>query len=640
MPHLLTTLKSETARFIPSRFARLFPVLLALLLLLPGASRGGTNDTADPRLHEIRAKIRENQAVLDSETNLPIRAAVEKRQSLLRQDLANMERRIAIESRERALRSRQKTEPLAVLKVYLLSLKGDEQAAQRRGRALDEQFRLMQLDRAQLNTRLSQLRATPQADPREIGDVESALRGKDEQITLVLLQRDLADWQILLQQEVTRLSDKIQAYEASTAPAVKGMVERLRVIHDGENKLGEIRQRLQGLTERREDVTTALELARAKAAQITEAASIRKERDRMERSRQHLLAWMFTSNEEKEKLQEQEQITCQLAQAQAVEESLLVANQLVGLYEKELDVLRAGLGAWQKRFLESIMVPVAFILAVLVLHFLLTRLILPLLFHRDRLFVVRRYTTYLGSLVILIVLIRFFLEDLKDIGTVLGIAGAALVIALQDLCSSFAGWFVIVGSGKINVGDRVEINGTRGDIIDIQLLRTTLNELDNWMGGDEPTGRIVVIPNSFIFKDKVTNYSHLHPFIWSRKDILVTYETPPQEAMALLWKVLTEETKEEFEAASVAKNVMEKTYGLPDATYEPKIMTSIDDSGVTFKLLYVTHYRRSRVMGGRLNTRILEEFAKNPKLQFAYPTTRQIATADPGSFHVTVNPPK
>jgi small-conductance mechanosensitive channel len=628
------------SRFQRPRIALLVPALLLLLILQAPVARGDTNGVADTRLQEIRVKMQDNQLLLDSETNLAIRAVAEKRQDLLRQDLANMERRLAIESREQALRSRQKTEPLAVLKVFLLSLKGDEQAAQTRAKSLDEQFRFHQLDRTRLNTRLNQLRANTQTDPRSIGDVESALRTQDEQITLCLLQRDLADWQILLQQEVTRLSDKIRVFEAGATPVVKGMFERIRNMREEEKKLGEIRQRLQGLIERREDVTAALELAKAKAAQLNEAADIRKERDRVEKSRQHLLAWMFTSNEEKEKQQEQAQINHQMAQAQAVEESLLTAGQVIELYEKELAVLRAGLAAWQKRFLESIMIPVACILAILVLHVILTRLILPLLYHRDRLFVVRRYTTYLGSLIILIVLIRFFLEDLKDIGTVLGIAGAAVVIALQDLCSSFAGWFVIVGSGKFKVGDRVEINDTRGDVIDIQLLRTTLNELNNWMGSDEPTGRIVVLPNSFIFKDKVTNYTHVHPFIWSRKDITVTFETPPKEARELLWKILTEETKAEFDAASTAKNLMEKTYGIPDATYEPKIVTSIDDSGVTFKLLYVTHYRRRRVTSTQLNERILDEFAKNPKLQFAYPTTRQIPTPESGGFHVTVDPSK
>ena len=629
-----------TSGFVRLRIVFMASFLLFLLVLSVPVSCGGTNDTADLRLQEIRNKIQEIQTLIDSETNLVIRAAAGKRQELLRLDLANMERRTAIENREQALRSGKKTEPLADLKVLLLSLKSDESKLLNRATSLDLQFHQFQADRASLNVGLIQLRSNPQTPPSDIGDVESALRSKDEQITMVLLQRDLADWQILIQQEVTRLSDKIRLFESGVTPVVKGLLERIRSLRAEEKKLSEIRHRLQGLAERKEDVTTALELSKAKVVQLAEALGLRKERERVEKTRSHLLAWMFTSNEEKEKQQEQAQINYQMAQAQAVDESLLAANQLIELYGKELAALRVGLSIWQKQFLEGITIPAVCILALLVLHFLLTRLILPLIYHQGRLFVVRRYTTYLGSLLILIVLIRFFLEDLKDIGTVLGIAGAALVIALQDLCSSFAGWFVIVGSGKIKVGDRVEIDETRGDVIDIQLLRTTLNELNKWMGSDEPTGRVVIIPNNFIFKNKVTNYAHVHPFIWSRKDITVTFETPPLEARELLLKILTEETRAEFDAACGAKKLMEKTYGSPDAIYEPKIMTSIDDSGVTFNLLYVTHYRSRRVVTSQLNERILDEFAKNPKLQFAYPTTRQIPTPESGGLHVIVDPSK
>jgi small-conductance mechanosensitive channel len=236
---------------------------------------------------------------------------------------------------------------------------------------------------------------------------------------------------------------------------------------------------------------------------------------------------------------------------------------------------------------------------------------------------------YLVFLLVLLVLSVFFLEDIKAIATVLGIAGAALVIALQDLCSSFAGWFVIVASGKVKVGDRIEIDGHLGDVIDIQLLRVTLIEVNNWLGIDEPTGRIVVVPNSFIFKSKVLNYSHVHPYIWSRLDITVTFETPAAEAQELLSRILTEETREEFAKAAHAATDMERRYGIADTTYQPKVYSTIADSGVTFSLLYVSHYRQRTAARNRLNERIVAEFGKRPHCAFAYPTERHIPTPVP-----------
>jgi small-conductance mechanosensitive channel len=218
----------------------------------------------------------------------------------------------------------------------------------------------------------------------------------------------------------------------------------------------------------------------------------------------------------------------------------------------------------------------------------------------------------------------------------MGIVGAAVVIALQDLCSSFAGWFVIVTSRKVKVGDRVEIEGHRGDIIDIQMLRTTLLELNNWLGVDEPTGRVVVVPNSFIFKSQVFNYSHVHPSIWGKVDITVTFETPAAKAYETLLRVLEEETKDEFEGAQRGGQKLIDKYGLVRISYEPHIHSVIDASGVTFSLFYVSHYRRYSTTRDKLVTRILAEFEKDPELNFAYPTERLIPTPEGGGFPVSM----
>ena len=159
---------------------------------------------------------------------------------------------------------------------------------------------------------------------------------------------------------------------------------------------------------------------------------------------------------------------------------------------------------------------------------------------------------------------------------------------------------------------------------DIQLLRTTLLEINNWLGVDEPTGRILVIPNNFVFKSKVFNYNYLHPFIWNKLDITVTYETPAQEAQDLLRRILEEETRENFATASQGSRSMETVYGVPDANYQPKIYSFLADSGVMFRLVFVAHYKSCSSTRNRINERIIREFAKDPRMQLAYPTTRQI----------------
>jgi small-conductance mechanosensitive channel len=88
-----------------------------------------------------------------------------------------------------------------------------------------------------------------------------------------------------------------------------------------------------------------------------------------------------------------------------------------------------------------------------------------------------------------------------------GVAGAGIAFALQEVIVSVAGWMAILFSNFYRVGDHVLLGGTTGDVIDIGILRLTLMECGQWVGGDQYTGRIVRISNSHIFKDAVFNYS-------------------------------------------------------------------------------------------------------------------------------------
>ena len=71
--------------------------------------------------------------------------------------------------------------------------------------------------------------------------------------------------------------------------------------------------------------------------------------------------------------------------------------------------------------------------------------------------------------------------------------------------------------------------------------------------------------------------------------------------------------------------------------YQPKLYSFIDDSGVTFRLIYVVHYRKISGVRNRINERIIHEFEKDDRMQFAYPTQRHIPTPEQPGFPVVMN---
>jgi small-conductance mechanosensitive channel len=600
--------------------------------------------TNPPELQRAESRIRAIESILERTTNAADYARLEQRLALEQQDLANRRHRLALESDKAKLATHQRMHAKYMLLESIRAVDSETDRPRVAARKLHYKVLELRAERARLTDKLRRLRDDSGADADAAHILEEQIETLDDEILLRGLERDAEEMKHLLSKEAERINDAINALPINPNPTIR-MLHAKRLAIRSERRLArELAARIAALLTHRDDVTRGLELTRARLTQVEDEIRIEDKRRRMDASGRSdalkaplRLLSLGASTKEKIKTLFEKRAAFQEQQLAALNGTLETAESLRTLYEQELAVLTDDFGGCARRLWVDVCVPLALIAALLLLHALFSRRVLPLLYKRDRLFVARRMAGYLVFLLILLVLALFFLEDLKAIATVLGIAGAALVIALQDLCSSFAGWFIIVASGKVRVGDRVEIDGHMGDVIDIQLLRITMLELNNWLGIDEPTGRVIVVPNSFIFKSKVVNFSHVHPYIWSRLDITVTFETPAEEAHALLTRVLTEETREEFEIASRAAEAMEQHYGVADTTYTPKVYSVIADSGVQFSLLYVSHYRRRTEVRNRINARIIAEFARNPRLAFAYPTERHIPTSTPGTLTVTLD---
>src|SRR6202789_56411 len=159
---------------------------------------------------------------------------------------------------------------------------------------------------------------------------------------------------------------------------------------------------------------------------------------------------------------------------------------------------------------------VAAVIGILCIHatFRVLEQTLPRRFGRaDERYKVRKFVIFSGYLSILLFLAILFEDRLGRLSFDFGVVGAGVAVALQDVLASIAGAFAIGFSRLCAIGDRVQIGDTRGDVIDIVLLRTTLMETGSWVSRDLYNGRVARIPNSTILKVSVFNYSQGFRFI-------------------------------------------------------------------------------------------------------------------------------
>ncbi len=234
---------------------------------------------------------------------------------------------------------------------------------------------------------------------------------------------------------------------------------------------------------------------------------------------------------------------------------------------------------------------------------------------------VRKILTFLSYLVSALAFMAVFSDRLSGLTVAFGVAGAGIAFALQEVIASVAGWIAISIGGFYSPGDRVQLGGIKGDVIDVSILRTTIMEMGEWVAADLYTGRIVRVANSFVFKEPVYNYSGDFPFLWDEITLPVRYGSDWKLAREILHKVVNEVLSEYADEVVDSWKAMVRQYRVEDANVEPMVTLRATDNWIEFTVRYVVNYRKRRWTKNYLFTRILEEVDKtDQKVQLASAT--------------------
>ena len=235
----------------------------------------------------------------------------------------------------------------------------------------------------------------------------------------------------------------------------------------------------------------------------------------------------------------------------------------------------------------------------------------------------RKTTGYVYIFLIFLVLFRVWFNPGWNIVNILALVIAAIIISLQELVRSIAGWFALLWMRPFKVGDRIQIdNGTTGDVIDIRLFKFTLNEVGNWVHADQSTGRVMHVPNSIVLDKTIVNYTETFPYIWIELRILVTFESNWQKAKEILQEIANVHSQKVSGSAKEKIHEASKHYMLYYNMLTPIVYTSVEACGVmlTMRLLVEPHKRRG--CEHAIWEDILLKFAEHKDIDFAYPTQR------------------
>ncbi len=201
-----------------------------------------------------------------------------------------------------------------------------------------------------------------------------------------------------------------------------------------------------------------------------------------------------------------------------------------------------------------------------------------------------------------------------------GLIGGALVYVMGEPLLSLVGWGVLVTMRLYKLGDRIEVNNSRGYVVAVSPLNTTIREFGGNLAGDIHTGRYVTIPNSQVIRGNIYNATKDTPFVWDQVTVTVPFSADAKAVETILlaaaeqvvgpmMRESTPRIRSKYEFADLREYVAE----------EPTVLWNVRDAGVDLTLVYFCPVFERASYKTRIVKEILDRTNQRPDIRLTAP---------------------
>jgi small-conductance mechanosensitive channel len=219
-----------------------------------------------------------------------------------------------------------------------------------------------------------------------------------------------------------------------------------------------------------------------------------------------------------------------------------------------------------------------------------------------------------------LIIAALWAKNLKEKGTFLGLLGAGLAVAMREPLLSIAGRLAVFSGHMYTAGDRIELQGMTGDVIDIGFFYTRMLEIGSWIHGDQYSGRILLIPNSMIFGTPISNYTQHLSCIWDEVSLPITYGSDMEAAIRILTDVGSSYTEQFLKTAQKELDAMKKRFLVPHVEFQPTVFVKVTSNWLDLTMRYVVEAKQRRSASSFLYQEIFKRVQKNKQIQIASET--------------------
>lgn len=191
----------------------------------------------------------------------------------------------------------------------------------------------------------------------------------------------------------------------------------------------------------------------------------------------------------------------------------------------------------------------------------------------------QRWLNTLRNSVVVVFLLGMALiwsSQIETLAVSLVAIAAAIVLATREMILCLMGTIYRSSSRAYSVGDRIEINGLKGQVIDLNMLSTTLLEPSHAMRKGT-VGRVLTFPNSLLLTQPVCNETMLGNYVVHTMQVSFNRNADWKKAEEALLSAANAEVESYAKDLTRHAREMQRSYGLEAPALVPRLHLALDD---------------------------------------------------------------
>lgn len=280
--------------------------------------------------------------------------------------------------------------------------------------------------------------------------------------------------------------------------------------------------------------------------------------------------------------------------------------QLLNLFNLKLDDFFNGSEKYLKLLILSLLIIIGCKLCAKLFVFLIKK------FNKDSrtLFLLNQNTNIISNLFIIGGLIVIWSDYLSNFLTIISFISAGVTIAIREVILNFFAGILIKTKSPFKLEDRIEINNIIGDVVVINLLSFKVLEVSNKENGEQSNGKIVNIPNSYIFSHALKNYTTAFKYIWDEMIVNIPLDADVEKTKKIILKIVKNNEVVKAIPRKMDKQVTDASleYRIYYNHLEPIIYTRVVNNHIELSVRFLVHPKKMRNVENDIWLKILNEY--------------------------------